>query len=164
MTWATADLADAYPDVVQVCGLPMLQYGGTRCFGGPIRTLRTSEPVTVLRGAFDGPGDGAVLVVDAGGWREAAIFGDTLAARAIASGWSGVIVNGVVRDAATLATLPLGVMALGTCPRRGSLAGSLVTGGAFDMGGARFTPGHWVYCDDDGIIVSSRELALPITV
>ena len=26
------------------------------------------------------------------------------------------------------------------------------------FGGARFTPGHWVYCDEDGVLVAPKEL------
>ncbi|MDE0678864.1 MAG: hypothetical protein OXI11_01385 [Gammaproteobacteria bacterium] len=27
-----------------------------------------------------------------------------------------------------------------------------------DFGGVRFRPGHWVYCDEDGVLVSATQL------
>jgi regulator of ribonuclease activity A len=81
-----------------------------------------------------------------------------LAAIAAARGWRGIIINGALRDAETLCNMPLGIKALGTCPRRAALSGPIAVGNDITFGKVRFVPGHWIYCDDDGIIVSRREL------
>jgi regulator of ribonuclease activity A len=158
MTPPTSDLADRYAEEVQVCRLQLLQYGGIRRFGGVIRTALIDRELVVLKSALDIDGNGSVLVADAGSRLDAALFGDHLAAIASARGWSGVIVNGALRDAETLCNIPLGIKALGTCPRRAALAGHIITGRDIVFGEVRFVPGHWIYCDDDGIIVSRREL------
>ena len=71
-----------------------------------------------MKSVLNSPGDGAVLVVDGGGSLETALMGDMIAAAAVTNGWSGVIINGAIRDRAALAQLPLGVKALGSNPRK----------------------------------------------
>ena len=29
---------------------------------------------------------------------------------------------------------------------------------ALEFGGVRFEPGHWIYCDEDGVLVAAHEL------
>lgn len=58
-----------------------------------------------------------MLVVDAAGLLDRALIGDRLAAEAARLGWSGIVVNGAVRDVASLRGIPLGLKALGPCPR-----------------------------------------------
>lgn len=158
MTTATADLADAHSDELQICKLPMQQFGGTRCFAGPVRTVKLDERPTVLREVLNGEGAGAVLVADAGGRLDAALLGEDVASKAMVNGWRGIIINGVLRDTARLSTMQLGIKALGTCPQRAPLTGSLLLDVPVIFGGVRFASGHWVYCDDDGIVVASRQL------
>jgi len=31
--------------------------------------------------------------------------------------------------------------------------------GIVEFGGVRFEPGHWIYCDEDGILVAPHELS-----
>ena len=57
-----------------------------------------------------------------------------------------------------LAIMDLGVMALGVVPARGSFNGTGTIGTSFQAGGVEFTPGRFVYCDADGVVVSSRRL------
>jgi regulator of ribonuclease activity A len=54
--------------------------------------------------------------------------------------------------------MDLGVMALGVVPARGSFNGTGAIGTSFQAGGVGFAPGRFVYCDADGIVVSSRRL------
>ncbi|MPY55717.1 RraA family protein [Streptomyces spongiae] len=48
---------------------------------------------------------------------------DAMASKAADNGWAGVVVDGAVRDVAALDSLPIGVRALGTDPRRGLVRG-----------------------------------------
>ena len=104
------------------------------------------------------PGHGKVLVVDGGGSREAAVLGDRLAALGAGNGWAGVVVFGAVRDTDRLARLEIGVVALATTPRRGSLARQGETGVTIRQGGATFRPGAYLYVDGDGMLVSDKSL------
>jgi regulator of RNase E activity RraA len=103
------------------------------------------------------PGD--VLVIDAKGITTRAWWGavQTLAAERL--GLAAVVVNGVVRDRADIATRSLAIYALGTSPG-GPLKG---WGGNVNLpiacGGVAVCPGDVVVGDDDGVVVVPRDLA-----
>jgi regulator of ribonuclease activity A len=61
-----------------------------------------------------------VLVVDAGASTRCAVLGDNLAAMGVKNGWSGLIINGCIRDSADIGAMPLGVKALATYPLKSS--------------------------------------------
>jgi len=159
MTPAVADLSDAHPDAA-ICAPVFRDYGGRTRFHGPIRTLKLFEDNALLRITLETPGDGAVLVVDGGGSMRCALVGGNLGALAVANGWSGILVNGCVRDSAELATQALGVKALGTHPRKSAKGqhGGLIDR-PVEFAGVRFVPGHWLYADEDGVLLAP----LPLT-
>ena len=107
---------------------------------------------------LDELGNGAVAVVDGDGSLEVALMGDMIAAKAAANGWCGIVINGAVRDVRALATLEFGVKALGTNPARSNKEGTGEVDVPVDFGGMRFEPGHWIYCDEDGILISPKML------
>jgi regulator of RNase E activity RraA len=71
----------------------------------------------------------------------------------VSNGWEGAIINGVIRDAAALSKLHLGVKALGTNPRKSNKHGAGQRDVPVAFGGAVFTPGHHVVSDEDGIVI-----------
>ena len=85
-------------------------------------------------------------------------MGDMLAARARDNGWAGVIINGAIRDSAEIAGIDIGVKALGVNPAKSEKKGEGETDTELEFGGARFRPGHWVYCDEDGVLVSPEKI------
>jgi regulator of ribonuclease activity A len=99
------------------------------------------------------PGEGRVLVVDGGGSLHTALMGELIAGLAVENGWSGAIINGAVRDVATLRTLDLGIKALGSNPRKSTKTGAGERDVPVEFGGVTFTPGDEVFSDDDGIVV-----------
>jgi regulator of ribonuclease activity A len=152
MTWTTCDLADEYGDAARVI-VGLRHFGGIRRFSGPIETVRCFEDNSRLKEAANTPGGGRVLLVDGGGSLRLALLGDMIGAEAIANGWAGVVINGAVRDTAVLATLELGVMALGTTPRRSERNGEGRLGMPVEIAGARCAPGDLLYADEDGVVV-----------
>lgn len=150
---ATTDLCDRYGDTARVLELVLCDYGGQRCFAGPVRTLRAYEDNTLVRTLLSEPGAGAVLVVDAGGSRRRAMLGDELGALAVKNGWAGLVIDGCVRDAAVLATLPLGIKALGTCPRKTDKRGQGLVDVPLRIGGIDLEPGALLVADADGVIL-----------
>ncbi len=68
MEFATADLCDAFPQLIQVAEPLFREYGGVSRFSGPIETLRVFEDNTLVRQALESAGRGRVLVVDGGGF------------------------------------------------------------------------------------------------
>jgi len=149
----TADLVDEIGPDVRSCDLQLGQYGGRAQFAGTITTVRCFEDNALLKAVLSKPSDGGVLVVDGDGSVHAALVGDVIAELGRSNGWSGLIINGAVRDASTLRTLDIGIKALGTNPRKSTKTGDGVRDAAVEFGGVVFVPGQIAYSDDDGIVV-----------
>ena len=150
---SVADLCDANEDEIEVCELQFKDYGGRTAFSGPIRTVRCHEDNSLVKATLATPGEGCVLVIDGGGSLHRALVGDMLGADAVKNGWSGVVVNGAVRDTAVLGTLELGVKALGSHPMRSVKRGEGVVDTPVAFGGVVFVPGDRLYADEDGVAV-----------
>ena len=70
-----------------------------------------------------------------------------------------MIVYGCIRDSAIIATIELGVMALGTHPRKTDKRGEGQTDIPVTFAGVTFTPGHFVVADADGVVVSETVIS-----
>ncbi len=158
MTIKTADLCDEYADRVSVADPIFRRYGGRRTFGGPITTLRVFEDNVLVRSALEEPGDGQVLVVDGAGSMHCALLGDQLAALAADNGWAGVVVNGCIRDSADMAGIDIGLRALATMPLKSRKLGRGERDVTVAFAGLAFEPGHHLYADEDGLLVSADAL------
>lgn len=154
MAIKTADLCDAHDDRVRVLDLPLRDYGGRIAFHGPVSTVRALEDNSRVREAVAEAGNGRVLVIDGGGSTRRSMLGDNLAAMAVKNGWAGVLVHGVIRDTEAIGRLALGVKALGTCPRKTDKLGQGLRDVVVELGGVVIAPGHHLYADEDGVIVS----------
>jgi len=152
---STADLWDERGDELQSCSVQLRHVGGRRAFSGEIRTVRCHRDNALVKATLAEPGEGRVLVVDGGGSLESALLGDLIGASAVEHGWAGVVVHGAVRDVAALRELPLGVLALGSNPRRSAKDGVGERDVPVAFGGAEFVPGQHLWADEDGIVVTS---------
>lgn len=150
---ATADLVDDIGPDVRSCDLQLRQFGGRPQFAGPVTTVRCFQDNALLKSVLSEPSDGGVLVIDGDGSLHTALVGDLIAALGRDSGWSGLIINGAVRDASTLRTLDIGIKALGTNPRKSTKTGAGERDIPVEFGGVVFHPGDIAYSDDDGIVV-----------
>ncbi|MGM0614279.1 MAG: ribonuclease E activity regulator RraA [Pseudomonadota bacterium] len=156
----TPDICDAYPEVAVVEPI-FANFGGLDAFAGPIRTVKCFEDNSMVKQAVAEPGDGAVLVVDAGGSYRCAMLGDMLAEQAVDNGWAGIVMYGCVRDVDVLATLNLGIQALGNHPRKSEKRGEGQRDISVHIGGVKMTPGQWLYADNNGILIAEQQLELP---
>jgi regulator of ribonuclease activity A len=156
--FTTADLCDAYAGKVRVAQPLFHEYGGVEKFAGPIETLRVRDDNTLVRETLETPGKGRVLVVDGGASWKCALVGGRLATLAATNGWSGVIVNGCIRDLVEIRQLPVGIRALNAVPMRSGKNGEGERGGTLSFAGVTFAPGHFVYADADGILVAECRL------
>lgn len=105
---------------------------------------------------------GGTLVIRAvgrGKMRPHAILGDRMAGMGVQNGWSGVLVNGHVRDTPVLARMPLGVHALGAMPNRPAAMAPAQAGEHVRIQGVTVRTGDWLYADTDGVIVLARRHA-----
>ena len=151
----TADLVDDIGPDVRSCDVQFRQFGGRTRFVGPITTVRCFQDNALLKSVLSEPGSGRVLVIDGAGSLHTALVGDVIAELGRSNGWAGLIVNGAVRDAATLATLDIGIKSLGTNPRKSAKSGAGERDVIVSLGGADFIPGDLAFSDEDGIVVTT---------
>jgi regulator of ribonuclease activity A len=149
----TADLYDEYGERLQSCDTQFRQFGGRAEFDGIAVTVRCFQDNALLKAILGTPGEGRVLVVDGEGSLRTALSGDLIAQLAVDHGWAGLILYGAVRDSVTLRSLPIGIKALGTNPRKSGKTGAGERDVTVEFGGAVFSPGDHVWSDDDGVVV-----------
>jgi regulator of ribonuclease activity A len=155
----TTDLCDRFGDRVAVAEPLFRDFGGSPAFAGKIETVRVFEDNALVRRILEGEGRGRVLVVDGGGSRRCALVGGRLAALAATNGWSGIVVNGCVRDVGEIAVAEVGVKALAACPKPPSKTGAGEQGVPVSFAGVAFTPGQLVWGDEDGLVVGEPGLS-----
>jgi regulator of ribonuclease activity A len=160
VSYKTADLCDQFADSLQIVEPGLLDFGGLTAFSGAIATVKCHEDNSLVRGQLSQPGDGRVLVVDAGGSRRCAMLGDMLAALALDNGWAGVVMYGMIRDSHDIGRMALGVKALGVHPLKSEKRNAGQTDLDVRFHGVVFRPGEFVYADHDGIVVSAQPLAV----
>jgi regulator of ribonuclease activity A len=158
VAFTTADLCDAFGPAVQVAAPIFRDYGGLSRFSGPIETVRVSEDNSLVAQILETAGQGRVLVVDGGGSLRCALVGGRLAGLAQTNGWAGLVINGCVRDAAELRDIPVGVRGINTSPMRSGKTGSGQRGGVLSFAGVTFSPGHFLYADEDGMVLADHDL------
>jgi regulator of ribonuclease activity A len=158
MTIQTADLCDANEDKVSVVSPMFRSFGGRSAFGGPISTLKLFEDNALVRKALESAGNGRVLVIDGGGSMRCALVGDQLAELGVKNGWGGIVVYGCIRDSTAIGAMDIGVFALGTHPRKTVKRNTGEADLPVTFGGVTFVPGHFLYADEDGVVVCATPL------
>lgn len=158
MTLSTPDLCDEFGDDVRVLAPGFLHYGAVRQFGGEVVTVKCFEDNSRVAELVKTPGRGRVLVVDGEGSPRRSLLGDNLAAAAVTNGWRGIVINGYLRDVEEIAPMALGVMALGSIPRKTEKRGLGEVDVAVSFAGVTIQPGNYLYADGTGIIVADRAL------
>ena len=83
-----------------------------------------------------------------------------IAEAGVKNNWSGVVINGYVRDIDILSTLDIGVQALGIMPIRSEKKNQGQIGVDISFGGLTFSSGDYVYADNNGLLLSKKELNL----
>jgi|TARA_B110000908_G_scaffold57779_1_gene70390 regulator of ribonuclease activity A len=155
---STPDLCDDYPELVRVLDPIFSNFGGRERFSGPLVTVKCFEDNSVVKELVGTPGEGRVLVVDAGGSMRRACLGDMLAEQASVNGWAGLVIYGCIRDVDEIMATDIGVQALGTHPMKTDKKGIGELGISVTFAGVTFSLGDYVYADNNGIIVSSQRL------
>jgi len=158
MDFFTADFCDEHHDITEVLSHDYKNFGGAKKCHGEVITIKldknNSDLIKLLR---DEDGSGKVVVVDVD--REFyAVVGENLMNFAKTNNYSGIIVNGYIRDTFQIKDIPVALYALGTCPRKYIPK----TDGQRDVtlcfGGVEFKNGDYVYADTDGVMVTHKKL------
>jgi regulator of ribonuclease activity A len=154
----TADLCDDHSDSLSIAQPLFRDYGKNISFSGSISTVKCFEDNSLVRKQLEQAGNGRVLVVDGGGSTRCAMVGDILAKMGADNGWNGIIVYGCIRDSGVIATIHLGVKAIGTLPLKSVKKGEGEIDIPVHFADVDFIPGQFVYADEDGIILSPTKL------
>lgn len=154
MQFQTADLYDTYSTALQVVHPLFTSYGAIKKFSGQIVTVKCHEDNSLVAQQVNLPGQGKVLVVDGGGSLRCALVGDNLAQKAITNGWEGILVYGCIRDSAIINQMSIGIKALQTNPAKSVKRNTGVVNEPVRFAEVLFSPGHYLYSDEDGIVVS----------
>ncbi|KAH7545483.1 putative 4-hydroxy-4-methyl-2-oxoglutarate aldolase 3 [Ziziphus jujuba] len=162
---ATAELCDTNGALLASGDLRVLQpvfkrYGNRGSFSGPVVTLKVFEDNVLVREMLESRGEGRVLVIDGGGSMRCALVGGNLGQLAQNMGWSGVVVNGCIRDVDEINGCDIGVRALASHPVKSNKRGAGEKHVSVHVGGTLIRDGDWLYADSDGILVSSSELSV----
>ncbi|RFP10961.1 ribonuclease E inhibitor RraA [Duganella sp. BJB488] len=150
MSYRTAEIVDAKSEGTSVVDKNLHSYGAIKIFHGPIFAVHAQNSDAV-RQYLNQPGNGRVLVVDAGAEKNA-IVGLRSARMAFENGWRGIIVNGFVRDTQDIRSIGIGVIALGATPQK-AVKASPSQESPVTIGDVKFTEGKFVYVDEDGVVV-----------
>ncbi len=154
----TADLSDEYANDL-TCASPIFKsFGKKGAFWGEITTIKLFEDNSFVRQQLGTDGIGKVLVVDGGGSLRCALVGDQLAQLAIDNNWEGIIVYGCIRDSRIINDMNVGIRAINTCPIKSQKRNIGELDIPVKLAEIEFTPGNYVYVDEDGILVSEKKL------
>jgi len=160
MTLFTTDLCDAHSSLsgFQIAEPIFKSFGGNRRFSGQITTLNVLEDNVLVRNTLEQSVDHRVLVIDGQGSLNCALLGDNLALIAHENGWQGIVINGCIRDTEQINQLPIGIKALAAHPLKSQKKGTGTHGVVINFAGITFEPGHYIYSDPDGIVVSKERI------
>ncbi len=121
---------------------------------GPAFTVRVHPAdILMVTPALAACPPGQVLVIDGGGERNTALWGEITTEAAHRKGLAGVVINGALRDSHAIARSPLPVFALAIVPNAGGAEYPGELGVTVACAGAVVQPGDWVVGDEDGVVV-----------
>ena len=158
MAFFTADICDEYSEKASVLGPGYRNYGGAVKSQGEIITIKldrnNSDLISLLR---DEDGSGKVVVVDVD-QAYYAVVGENLMKFAYQNNYSGIVVNGYIRDTVQIREIPVALYALGTCPRKYIPVTRGERDIALSFADVQINSGDYLYADSDGVIVCPEKI------
>jgi regulator of ribonuclease activity A len=160
MIFTTAKLCDDYAHQAnfQIAEPMFKHFGGKATFLGQITTIKVFEDNQLVKRTLAEKVDSRVLVIDGGGSHRCALIDYQLAEIACRNGWQGIVIYGSIRNSAEIKQLPIGIRALHTHPLQSHDRGIGESGNTLTFAGVNFKQNHFLYADEDGIIVSETRL------
>lgn len=153
MKHRTPEICDLHSKEIRVFPDIFKQYGTKSSCSGKTRTVKLDEDNRSLKSLLQTPGDGNIAIVDVG-TAYCAVVGDVLSSHAIENNWSGLIINGYVRDTKALSTMALPIWAIGKCPLRSEKRAEGQVDIALKIDDIEINSGDFIYADEDGILLA----------
>ena len=152
----TADLCDDHSLII---AKPIFKSYGSRthCFG-KIKTVEAIEDNSYVKKLLQEDGSGYVMVVDGRGSEKCALVGDNLAALGAKNNWSGIIVNGCIRDSMEINSIDISIKAINLVPNKSEKKDIGKYGLDLNFAGVIFKENDFLYSDPDGIVISPTKI------
>ncbi|MCH8834452.1 MAG: RraA family protein [Proteobacteria bacterium] len=155
------------PAVVSDCmNRTQVMAGAIKPVGDGMRLVGQARTVTCMVGdnsaihtALAMVRRGEVLVVDAGGYEDTAIWGGIMTRAALQRGIAGLVVDGAVRDVAEIREFGFPCFARAVVPAGPHKGFGGIIDGPISCAGCPVRPGDLVLGDDDGVCVVPLERA-----
>ena len=112
------DICDAFIDEIKVGDIFFNSFGGADKFCGEVRTANCPHSNSIVKEMVEEDGDGKVLVINHTGEKLCSMVGDQIAKKAFENNWSGIFVNGHIRDVEVIRNISLGVYAKSPFPMK----------------------------------------------
>ncbi len=155
---STPDINDKFPETSVITDFR--HFGALSNFFGPVTTVDCFEDNSLVKRVLSEKSNGGILVVCGKKSKNVALMGDMIASMAHDNGWSGVIINGCVRDVEILNTINIGIMALGACPRKSNKENKGEIDKSITINNINIEPKKWIYADLNGILVANTKLEI----
>ncbi|NLM95752.1 MAG: RraA family protein [Firmicutes bacterium] len=139
--------------------IKLVNKGNLRMVGSAFTVRTRIADNLMVHKALDLAKPGDVIVIDAEGDMNVAIFGDHMTTAAMLRGLAGYVVNGCIRDVETIETMDFPVFAKGVSPRGPYKDGPGEINVPICCGGVVVKPGDIVVGDRDGVAVIPLEEA-----
>jgi 4-hydroxy-4-methyl-2-oxoglutarate aldolase len=138
---------------------PVRALGGAKLIGSAVTAWCEPADYGPVHHAIDVAEAGDVIVIAAGGRCDAALIGELLSTAARKKGIAGVVVDGAIRDVATLAKWPdFHVYTRWITSRGPSTMDRGIVDAPVIFGGVPVEPRDLVLGDDDGLVIVSNRL------
>ncbi len=154
------DISDQFSGNIQVGKTNFNAYGANLSLKGEIYTASCSDDNSIVKKILACDGGNKVLVVDAAGVSHASMIGDKIAESALKNNWSGIVINGYVRDVEALKSIPIGIFAKGAVPQKTNKKNHGFEDILISFGSVVMTSKQWIYIDKNGWLVSDKKLEL----
>ncbi|WP_120520268.1 RraA family protein [Arthrobacter celericrescens] len=148
-----ANIGDAMERIGIVDGRIGTVWAGARCVGAALPVLGAAGDNAAVIEALNYIEPGDVVVINGFGHEHRALVGEQLSQRFAAAGATGAVIDGYIRDRATIAEIKFPVFARGVTPAGPFKNGPGVIGEAVAIGGIVCAAGDIVAADDDGVVI-----------
>lgn len=131
---------------------------------GPAATLRVHPADILMVGkAVSICSKNYVLVIDGQGELNTALWGILITVAARSKGLAGVVIDGAIRDVASIRRDPFPVFARAVVPNAGGAEYAGEIGVPIQCGGVVVNAGDWIVGDEDGVVVIPKD-RLPMVI
>ena len=158
-TFSVPDLCDLHENKINIGDIFLRSFGGCKNFYGQIRTAECSHSNVIVKELVQEDGTNKVLVIKHTGTDLCSMVGDQIAAMAYKNNWSGIFVDGYIRDVEIIQDIEIGVYAKNAYPKKTDKSiGIGIKDSRFKIGTVDVSSGSWIYVDTNGWLVSNEEL------